>query len=112
MNFARGLIKELKADFGLDSFCLNDFWATEASFRFIMVAYNLMALFKFVALQSHKNATLKTVKLYCFALGSWITNHSNKAILEISLPLKRRAWINEIFEAINQNATPHQFSNE
>jgi len=29
-------IKELKADFGLESFCLQDFWATEASFRWIM----------------------------------------------------------------------------
>ena len=104
-------IKELKTDFGLDSFCLNDFWATEASFRFIMVAYNLMALFKFVALQSHKSATLKTLKLYCFAVGSWITNHSNKTILKISLPQKRRAWLDGIFEAINQNAPPFSFSN-
>lgn len=31
-------IKELKYDFGLENFCLQDFWATEASFRFIMVA--------------------------------------------------------------------------
>ena len=104
-------IKELKADFGLDSFCLNDFWATEASFRFIMVAYNLMALFKFVALQSHKNATLKTVKLYCFALGSWITNHGNKTTLKISLPTKRRAWLTGIFDAISQNAPPYSYSN-
>ncbi len=35
-------IKELKEDFGLDNFCLKDFWATEASFRFIMVVYNLI----------------------------------------------------------------------
>lgn len=103
-------IKELKADFGLDSFCLNDFWATEASFRFIMVAYNLMALFKFVALQSHKNATLKTVKLYCFALGSWITNHGNKTTLKISLPTKRRKWLTGIFDAISQNAPPYSYS--
>lgn len=27
-----------------------DFWATEASFRFIMVAYNLMSLFRHVGL--------------------------------------------------------------
>ena len=104
-------IKELKTDFGLDSFCLNDFWATEASFRFIMVAYNLMALFKFVALQSHKNATLKTVKLYCFALGSWISNHSNKSILKISLPSKRRTWMTGIFDAVHQNAPPYSYSN-
>ena len=33
-------IKELKQDFGLESFCLKDFWATKASFRWIMVAYS------------------------------------------------------------------------
>ncbi|WP_390881074.1 transposase [Aliarcobacter cryaerophilus] len=31
-------IKELKYDFGADNFCLIDFYATEASFRFIMMA--------------------------------------------------------------------------
>ncbi len=31
-------IKELNEDFDLEKFCLKDFWATEASFRFIMVA--------------------------------------------------------------------------
>jgi hypothetical protein len=70
-------IKELKADFGLESFCLNDFWATEASFRFIMVAYNLIALFKFAALQSKQFATLRTVKSYCFASGAWLSTHAN-----------------------------------
>lgn len=104
-------IKELKSDFGLDNFCLNDFWATEASFRFIMVAYNIMALFKFVALQSNKNATLKTVKLYCFALGAWLSNHSNKTTLKISLPQKRRQWMDGIFNNINQYSGLNHFSN-
>ena len=31
-------ILELKQDIGLDAFCLQGFWATEASFRFITVA--------------------------------------------------------------------------
>jgi hypothetical protein len=31
-------IKELKADFGLDSFCLRDFWATEAALSVSMLA--------------------------------------------------------------------------
>jgi len=35
-------IRELKQDFELDAFCLQDFWATEASFLFIMAAYNLL----------------------------------------------------------------------
>ena len=83
-------IKELKNDFGLDKFCLKDFWATEASFRFIMLAYNLMSLFRHFALNDHKKATLSTLKSYCFALGVWKVNHANKQALKISLPSKRR----------------------
>jgi hypothetical protein len=104
-------IRELKADFGLDHFCLNEFWATEASFRFIMVAYNLMALFKIAALQSHKNSTLKTLKLYCFALGSWVSRHAHKQTLKISLPQKRRQWMVGIFTAINNLSPPFDYSN-
>ena len=38
--------KELKADFGLDSFVLRDFWATEATLGVSMLAYNLMSVFR------------------------------------------------------------------
>ena len=69
-------IKELKYDFGADNFCLKEFYATEASFRFIMMAYNVMALFKHQVLNSAMQ--LKTLRAYCFAIGSWITNHSNQ----------------------------------
>ena len=60
-------IKEWKQDFGLDQFCLQDFWATEAAFRWIMMAYDMMSLFRFFALQSHKTGTLKSLGSYCFA---------------------------------------------
>lgn len=69
-------IKELKYDFGADNFCLSDFYATEASFRFIMMAYNIMALFKHEVLGS--NMRLSTLRSYCFALGSWISEHANQ----------------------------------
>jgi hypothetical protein len=36
----------LKYDFGFDSFNLNDFWATEAALNFIMMAYNMISLFR------------------------------------------------------------------
>ncbi len=76
-------IKELKSDFGLDNFCLKDFWATEASFRFIMVAYNLMSLFRYFALNHHNRATLKTLKSYCFALGAFVYNNINQRTFHI-----------------------------
>ena len=104
-------IKELKGDFGLENFCLKDFWATEASFRFIMVAYNLMSLFRHFALNHHKRATLKTLKLYCFALGAWTVNHANQKVLKIALPAKRRPWMNGIFEQIKNTSPPFQYSN-
>ena len=100
-------IKELKYDFGADNFCLKDFWATEASFRFIMIAYNIMALFKHQVLNS--NMQLKTLRAYCFALGSWITNHSNQDILNIALPQKRRAWMDGLFKNIKNSELPYKY---
>jgi len=104
-------IKELKNDFGLENFCLQDFWATEASFRFIMVAYNLMSLFRHFALNHHNRATLKTLKSYCFALGAWRVNHSNRKVLKISLPTKRRPWMEGIFSQIKNLSPPFYYSN-
>jgi hypothetical protein len=81
---AENRIKELKYDFGLDSFCMDKFWATEAAFRTIMIAYNLMSLFRQIVLQSKSQATLRTLRFKCFALGSWITKHAGKTTLNIS----------------------------
>ncbi|PSJ15704.1 transposase, partial [Nitrosomonas supralitoralis] len=39
-------IKELKYDFGGDSLNLKNFWATEAALLTVMMAYNLMSLFR------------------------------------------------------------------
>ena len=105
-------IKELKNDFGLENFCLQDFWATEASFRFIMVAYNLMSLFRHFALNHHKKATLSTLKAYCFALGAWTVNHANKRVLKISLPTRKRAWMDGIFANIHNASPPFEYANE
>ena len=103
-------IKELKQDFGLENFCLEDFWATEASFRFIMVAYNLMSLFRHFALQHHKRATLRTLKSYCFALGAWTASHAHKKVLKIALPVKRRPWLDGIFSQIKTWKPPFDYS--
>lgn len=43
---AENRIKALKYDFGTDSFCLNDFWATEACLSIALLAYKLMSLFR------------------------------------------------------------------
>ena len=100
-------IKELKYDFGADNFCLKEFYATEASFRFIMMAYNIMAPFKHRVLNS--TMQLKTLRAYCFAIGSWIINHSNEQVLNMALPQKRRAWMDGLFENIKQSQLPYRY---
>lgn len=103
-------IKELKYDFGIDQFCLKSFWGTEAAFRFIMVAYNLISLFRHIAIQSSRMSTMRTIKAYCFALGSWIQHHSNRTVLKISLPTQKRSWMDGLFSKISCSDPPFCFS--
>lgn len=73
-----------------------------------MMAYNIMALFKHQILQT--NMQLSTLRSYCFALGSWITEHSNQKVLKISLPQKRRTWMNCLFENVKQSQIPFKYT--
>jgi len=108
---AENRIKELKYDFGLDSFCMDKFWATEAAFRMIMVAYNLMSLFRQIVLKSKSQATLSTLRFKCFALGSWISKHAGKTTLNISAIGEKRKWLDGLFDIIKQNDKSFYFSN-
>lgn len=85
-------IKELKADFGLDSFVLNNFWATEAALGFAMLAYNLISLFRQAVLRTKVQSTLATLHGQVLAIGaSWHHDPDNNTLI-LSLPRKRRAW--------------------
>jgi len=107
---AENRLKELKYDFGLDSFCMDKFWATEAAFRTIMIAYNLMSLFRQIVLQSKSQATLSTLRFKCFALGSWITKHAGKTTLNISAVGERQKWPDGLFDIARQKNGRPQFS--
>ena len=60
-------IKELKADFGLESFNLRDFWATEAALTATMLAYNLMSLFRQSIMRTSVQPTMATLRHQVFA---------------------------------------------
>ncbi len=107
---AENRIKELKYDFAINGFCLKKFWATEAAFRLIMVAYNLMSLFRHSVLQHHSQATLATLKFKCFALGSWITRRSRENILKISISGRKRDWLEGLFSKVDHVSFPIDFS--
>lgn len=108
---AENRIKELKYDFGADSFCLKKFFATEAAFRFIMIAYNLISLFRQLVLRERNQSTLATIRFKCFALGSWMSRHANQRILKIALSREKRAWLDGLFDIAGSVQAPFQVSN-
>ena len=94
---AENRIKELKYDFGFDSFNLNGFFATEAALTFAMIAYNLMALFRTFLLQEKTQKTLATLRYRTFAIGAYFEKINDKLVLKIALSKKRRAWFSGLW---------------
>ena len=108
---AENRIQELKADFGAEGFCMDSFYATEAAMRMVMIAYNLMSLYRLFSQQTTVHQRLSTLRFNCFAVGSWITKQGNKAILKMSVPLKTRQWFDGLFENIRRTELPLNLQN-
>ena len=108
---AENRIKELKYDFGFDSFNLKEFYATEAALTMAMIAYNLMALFRTFVIQEKTQRTLSTLRYRTFAIGAYFEKINDKLILRIALSKKRRAWFSGLWEGSKIFEYPFQFSN-
>jgi DNA-directed RNA polymerase subunit N (RpoN/RPB10) len=102
-------IEELKYDFGLNGFCLNEFYATEAAFRMVMMAYNLISLFRQLILKWPAQPRLQTIRFKCFAIGSWIGKKYRKRVLKVSLPVQRRPWFEGLFSKLIDFSPPFRF---
>ncbi len=98
-------IRELKESYGLDGFCCEDFGATEAAFRWVCVAYNLMSLYKIALINSKHDPTLATLKFQCIAIASYLIRHSRKTTLVMSVKDRRREFFDGLFQKI-ENITP------
>ncbi len=108
---AENRIKELKYDFGFDSFNLKDFHATEAALTFVMIAYNLMALFRTFVLQEKTQKTLSTLRYRTFAIGAYFEKVNDKLVLKIALSKKRRAWFSGLWNYLKVFEYPFEISN-
>jgi hypothetical protein len=108
---AENRIKELKCDFGFDSFNLNSFYATEAALTFAMIAYNLMALFRTFILQEKTQKTLSTLRYRTFAIGAYFEKLNGKIVLKIALSKKRRAWFSGLWNYSKTFDYPFQITN-
>jgi hypothetical protein len=104
-------IKELKYDYGIDGFTMKDIGATEAAFRTIMMAYNVMSLFKQKVLTSPVSHHLSTVRFQCIAIGSYLVKNGRKKVMMLSAEGKRRHFLEHIFEKVELLEPPFKFSN-
>lgn len=107
---AENRIKELKYDYGIDGFALRAFGAMEAAFRFTMVAFNIMALFKQAIMTSPKHHRLSTVRFQCIAIGSYLVRSSRKTIMKLSAEGKRRHFLQHFFDNLELLKPPYLIS--
>jgi hypothetical protein len=94
---AENRIKEIKYDFGFDSFNLNGFYATEAALIFVMIAYNLMSIFRMFVLQEKTQKRLSTLRWRTFAIGAYFQRVNGNIVLMIALTKKRRRWFESLW---------------
>ena len=94
-------IKELKADFGLDSFNLRDFWATEAALTAAMLAYNLMSLFRQSVMRTSVQPTMATLRHRVIAAPAWCADENGPRADQytVAMPRQRRAWFAGLWSA-------------
>jgi len=104
-------IKELKYDFGADSFNMHSFFATEAALSFVMFAYNLMSLFRQFILNSKTQHRLSTLRYKAFAIGAYLIKDGRHVILKLALTRRRREWFQGLWMKSMQFPPPLLFSN-
>lgn len=103
-------IRELKHDYGIEGFCMEDFYSTEAAFRLAMVGYNLMSLFR-LQVMNHKHLPyLSTMRFQCIAIGSYLVKSGRKTTLKLSAKQKRRQFLEDLFQKVANISPPFHIS--
>ena len=99
-------IKELKYDYAADKINQQDFFATETTLNFIMIAYNLMSLFRQVVIQDTVRPTLKTIRYKALAVGSYFIKQGRDETLKMSAGKKRENWLTALWTRMDELHSP------
>jgi len=82
---AENYIKEAKYDMAVGHLLLKSFWANEAIFQMMMLAYNLFLLFKYVSLHtSEYRQQIKTFRLKYVFLAAKIIRTARYVVMKLS----------------------------
>lgn len=104
-------IKELKYDYAIEGYSLSKFGAMEAAFRFILIAFNLMAIFKQALLDKGGYKYLSTIRFQCIAIGSYLVKSGRRKEMKLSATGQRRHFLEHIFKRFELIHPPFSFSN-
>jgi hypothetical protein len=98
---------------------MKDFWATEAALNTVMLAYNLMSLFRQALLKSvvvKKGSpepiqhTLQTLRLKLFARPAYTTTQARRPILNLVMAMKQRQWMQGLWDQAKRFDLPVKFA--
>ena len=101
-------IKELKADFSVDSFVSHNFWATEACGNFIVLAYNFFSLFRHALVNSPKKSFLKTIRYEFVNTPAYFSKSKDKHVLYLARSQKTRSAFQGIWSALGYFDLPYK----
>jgi hypothetical protein len=102
-------IKALKADFGLDSFNMGQFWATEAALGRAMLTDKLMRLFRQAVMRSEVHHTRATLNLRVFAMGAFWAPGAEKNTLRMAVERRRSKWLEGLWAQAEIDPSLHRF---
>lgn len=84
------MIKENKLDFGLEGFCLDDFYATEAAMLIRILFYNIINFFRNKILpKDEAGSTLSTIRKKYFITPSILGSNGRNKVLRIGIKSKK-----------------------
>ena len=101
-------IKELKADFSVDSVVTRNFWATEACGNFIVMAYNFFSLFRHALINSPKKSFLKTIRYELVNTPAYFSRSKDRHVLYLARSLKTRSAFQGIWTALDYFNLPYK----
>jgi len=102
------VVKESKQDFGLEGFCLETFYGTEAAMLVRALFYNLITLFRQQVLpQRESRHTLQTLRLKYFVIAAVFGQDGDSPVLRLGVSRRnlrqKILWILKRLDAVGDN---------
>jgi len=93
------VIRELRHGYGLQQFCCQDFWATEAVLSMVVMAYNLVVLFERFLGWMDRYA-VQSLRFHLFTAAGIISQTAGVTTIKLAAPPGRRSWWMRLWQRI------------